>query len=133
MTNSVMMNTMQVNVRRAGALRDFASELKVAQGLARLMDSQFELGSFRFGLDSLVGLLPVVGDAVALGVGLYSIYLARKYNLGRAVVARMTANLLVDFAGGLVPVLGDAFDVFYKANLKNLRILEAAAKRKKLI
>lgn len=127
------METVQVNVHRAGSLRDFATEMKVAQGLAHLLDAQFEVAGVRFGLDSLVGLVPVLGDAVALGVGLYPVYLARKYGLGRAVVARMTANLLVDFVGGAVPLVGDAFDVWYKVHLKNMKLLEAAARRKKLI
>lgn len=127
------MQTVSVNVRRAGDTANFRTELELARSLAKLMDSQFEVGSIRFGLDSLVGLVPVVGDVVSTAVGLYPIVLARRYGLGRTVIARMWANLAVDFVGGLVPVLGDALDVIVKANLKNLALLEAAARKKGLI
>jgi hypothetical protein len=75
----------------------------------------------------------VAGDLIALTVGTYPIYLARKHGLGRTVIARMWANLAVDFVGGLVPIVGDAFDVVYKANLKNLKLLEDAGKHKGLL
>lgn len=112
---------------------DFRQEIALARRLALLMDSQFQIGPVRFGLDSIVGLVPVVGDVVTMLVGVYPIYLARKHGLGRAVIARMWANLAIDFAGGLVPVVGDICDVLLKANLKNLKLLESAARRRRLL
>jgi hypothetical protein len=106
-------------------------ELQQARMLARLLDSQFEVAGIRFGLDALIGLVPVVGDTIAVLVGTYPLYLARKHKLGKTVEWRMIANLAIDYVGGLVPLVGDAFDVGFKANLKNLEILERAVAAKK--
>jgi hypothetical protein len=127
------METVSVNVRRVGETANFRTELEIARTLAKLMDAEFEVGSVKFGLDSLIGLVPVAGDLVSAAIGVYPILLARRYGLGRTVVARMWANLAVDFVGGLVPVVGDALDVVLKSNLKNLALLEAAGKRKGLL
>ena len=127
------METASVNVRRVGDTANFRAELEIARTLAKLMDAQFEVGSVKFGLDSLIGLVPVAGDLVSAAIGIYPILLARRYGLGRTVVARMWANLAVDFVGGLGPVVGDALDVVIKSNLKNLALLEAAGKRKGLL
>ena len=124
------METIAVNVRRKTADGDQRTELeadlKQARLLAKLLDSQFEVAGVRFGLDAIVGLLPVIGDTIAVLVGTYPIYLARKHKLGKTVEFRMMANLTIDYFGGLVPLLGDAFDVAFKANLKNLALLERA-------
>jgi hypothetical protein len=92
------------------------------------LDAQFAIGGIRFGLDALIGLLPVIGDTIGLIAGTYPIHLARKHKLGRTVVLRMWANLAIDYFGGLLPVVGDAFDVGYKANLKNVELLEKTAR-----
>jgi hypothetical protein len=105
-------------------------DLVVAATIAKLMDSQFQLGPVKFGLDSLIGLVPVAGDAASFVIGMYPIYLARKHRLGALLVSRMFLNLGADFITGAVPVVGDVLDVAFKANLKNLRLLQdAAAKR----
>lgn len=110
--------------------RTLEQDLAVARIVAQAMDSQFQLGPIKFGLDALVGLVPVAGDLVSFAVGTYPVYLARKHGLGKLVIARMLANLGIDFIAGSVPLVGDAIDVFVKANLKNLKLLEeAAAKR----
>jgi hypothetical protein len=128
------MNTISVNVRRAGqGVSTFATDLEMARFVATLMDSQFQIGPVKLGLDSIVGLIPVVGDAVSLAAGMYPIHLAKKYNLGKTVIWRMWANLGIDFGIGLVPVLGDVADIGFKANLKNLKLLEDAARKQKLI
>jgi hypothetical protein len=131
------MEPIAVNVRRkaeSGAPRETAdeleSDLQQARILATLMDSQFEFAGVKFGLDSLIGLVPVIGDTLAALVGTYPIYLARKYRLGRTLEMRMWANLAIDYFGGIVPVVGDAFDVAFKANLKNLALLERAVAKK---
>lgn len=125
-------STQQVTAKRLGFGRvsTLEQDIEAARVVARLMDSSFEIGGVKFGLDALIGLIPVAGDAIALGVGLYPILLARKHKLGKLVIARMMGNLGLDFVTGLIPVAGDAFDVLFKANLKNLKLLEdAAAKR----
>jgi hypothetical protein len=124
-----VVETLRVDVRRA-ATSDLETDLEAARLVAQLMDAQFELGKIKFGLDALIGLVPVAGDLVSLGIGMYPIYLARKHNLGRTVILRMWANLATDFAVGLVPLVGDAADVLVKANLKNVALLEHAAGRR---
>ena len=105
-------------------------DLVVARMIARAMDSQFELAGLKFGLDSIIGLVPVVGDAISAAIGLYPIHIARKHKLGKLVILRMLANLGADFVVGSIPVVGDAADVVFKAQLMNIALLEkAAAKR----
>jgi hypothetical protein len=122
-----------VKVRRADGTPSGASleaDLAIARRIATLLDAQFEVGGFRVGLDALLGLIPVAGDLLSLGIGMYPVHLARKHKLGRLVVLRMLGNLAVDFAIGAVPVLGDAADIAFKANLRNFRLLEEAARKR---
>ena len=125
------MSTIAVSVRRVDESQQLEADLKIARWLATLLDAQFDIGGFKFGIDPLVDLVPVVGDVVMTLVGLYPIYLARKHKLGRAVQLRMAMNLGLDFLIGAVPVIGSVFDAAYRANLKNVELLEkAAAKRR---
>lgn len=117
---------MRVRVERAGARSSLEQDLAIARRLAKLMDAKFEVAGLKLGLDSLVGLIPVAGDVVSFGIGMYPVYLARKHGLGKLLVARMLMNLGTDFIVGSVPLVGDVADVFFKANLKNLKLLEDA-------
>ena len=129
------METVTVNVHRAGGAATAAPDLDVdlarARKLATLMDSQFSVAGVKFGLDAIVGLIPVVGDAVTAGASLFPIWVARRHNLGSTVQARMALNVLIDLLPGMIPVVGDLIDVAYKANLKNLKLLERAAERRR--
>jgi hypothetical protein len=124
------MQAIPVDVRRFQSGSDLQSDLERARQLAQLMDAQFSIAGVRFGFDSLIGLIPGVGDAVTLAMGLYPLLVARRHKLGKLVEWRMMMNLGIDFAGGLLPIAGDVFDLFYKANLKNLALLERAAAKK---
>jgi hypothetical protein len=131
------METLNVEVRRAGATGDGArpasdleADLARARWLAKLLDAQFSVAGIEFGLDAIVGLIPVAGDIVTAVAALYPLHIAKKHNLGRTLQARMAWNVLVDFAAGAIPVIGDVVDVAYKANLKNLKLLERAAERR---
>jgi len=79
---------------------------------------------FRFGLNSLIGLPPGAGDAMLTAVSLWIVWEARRLGLPREKIARMLGNVAVEAALGTVPVLGDLFDVIWKANLRNLAIIE---------
>jgi hypothetical protein len=94
--------------------------------LAWLIDGAFRLPGtrFRFGLNSVIGLLPVGGDAVLGAMSLYIIYEAARLGVPRAQLARMAANVGLEVVGGSVPILGDLFDMALKANLRNLAIIE---------
>src|SRR5215471_16587587 len=92
---------------------DLQADLDRARRLACLLDSEFSIGGFRFGLDAVAGLIPVVGDTIGLLAGLYPIHVVRKHNLGKRVEHRMVANLLLDYVGGLLPFVGDLFDAWF--------------------
>jgi hypothetical protein len=94
--------------------------------LAWLVDAAFLLPGtrFRFGLNGLIGLTPAMGDAVLAAVSLYIVYEARALGLPNHKLMRMLANVGVETAAGAVPILGDLFDMTFKANLRNLAIIE---------
>ena len=75
------------------------------------------------GIDALIGAVPVVGDAVSAALSSYIIWEARQLGLPRWKIARMLGNVAIDTAIGAIPVAGDVFDVFFKANMRNLRII----------
>ncbi|MDP5029258.1 MAG: DUF4112 domain-containing protein [Paraglaciecola sp.] len=102
-----------------------ASLLK-AQKLANLLDNAITIPftKFKFGLDFLIGLLPFAGDLVSLLLSLKIVHYAKQLGLPRLVQAQMLKNVALDFIIGLIPFLGDIADVFYRANQKNVRIME---------
>ena len=81
----------------------------------------------RFGLDPVIGLVPIVGDAVAAIVGIWVIAEATRFGIPRIVVARMSVNLLVDLAVGAIPILGDLFDLAFRSNARNLALFRRHA------
>lgn len=106
--------------------RTAQARLKRLRRLAWLIDGAFELPgtSFRFGLNSIIGLLPVGGDVALGGISLYIVYEAARLGIPRPILARMIGNVVLEVAGGSVPILGDVFDMTLKANLRNLKIIE---------
>ncbi|HEX8911964.1 MAG TPA: DUF4112 domain-containing protein [Humisphaera sp.] len=105
-------------------------DVRRVRAFAKLMDSRFEVGGMKLGLDSLIGLIPVIGDTVASLLAFYPLAVARKHGLGKVVQWRMMANITADWAVGLIPVVGDVADVGFKANLMNATLLEKAAAKK---
>ena len=105
---------------------DPAARLARLRKLAWLIDASFGLPGtrFRFGLNSVIGLLPVGGDAVLGALSLYIIYEAAQLGVPRHKLLRMLANVGVEVFGGSIPIFGDLFDIALKANLRNLRIIE---------
>ncbi|MFL5680134.1 MAG: DUF4112 domain-containing protein [Chloroflexota bacterium] len=81
----------------------------------------------RFGLDAVVGLIPVVGDLASAAVGVWVIGEAARFKLPRVVLARMVVNTVVDFLIGLVPIVGDVFDFVLKSNSRNLELFRRHA------
>lgn len=94
--------------------------------VAKLMDSLFAIPGtrIRLGVDSLLGLVPVVGDIASQVVAAYLIWEARQLGVPKFTLWRMVGNTLVDTVVGAVPLVGDAFDVAFRANMKNLRLLQ---------
>jgi hypothetical protein len=98
--------------------------------LEQRLDRQFSLFGVRFGFDGIIGLVPVVGDLITAGFGLYLILEARRLGAGRWTMARMLVNWGVDLGVGAIPVLGDVFDIAWKSNSKNIRLLIADLERR---
>lgn len=91
--------------------------------IATLLDSQFSVLGIRFGIEPIVGLIPVLGDgAMAVWSG-YLVLEAARNGASKGDVAKMVVNVALDATIGSVPVIGSIFDVLYKANKRNVRIL----------
>jgi hypothetical protein len=95
------------------------------EALGNLLDMAFIVPgtNVRYGIDGLIGLVPVVGDIITTAIALWVVREARALGAPRYLVARMLANVAIDGAVGAVPLIGDAFDVAFKANVRNIRLL----------
>lgn len=95
------------------------------ESLAKLMDAQFRVPgtSIRFGLDALVGLIPGIGDFSTFLVSGYMVSILAKNGASGFVLARMVWNIVLDALAGSIPLLGDIFDVAFKANQRNLQLM----------
>lgn len=93
--------------------------------IARLMDTAVRLPliGVRIGADSVLGLIPAVGDVAASLIGLYLINEARHLGVPNHKLARMAVNLGIDAAGGTVPLIGDLFDIYFKSHRRNVGII----------
>lgn len=78
---------------------------------------------FRVGLEPIIGLVPVLGDLAGLIMSFYVLLEAQRAGASAQVKQRMVRNILIDFFGGLVPIVGDAFDFAWKANVRNTQLL----------
>lgn len=101
-------------------------ELAKLKALSQLMDNAFTIPGtkIRFGLDSLIGVVPVLGDTLGLLISGYIVSVANRIGVPWHVKARMTWNIFVDWLIGVIPFMGDLFDVAWKANVKNVALLE---------
>lgn len=97
------------------------------RGLGRLLDGAIEIPGtrIRVGLDPLIGLVPVVGDWIGGVLAGYIVIRAAGLGASGATLLRMLGNLAIDALVGTVPVLGDIFDLTFRANERNLRLLDA--------
>ena len=93
--------------------------------LAKLLDVAFVVPGtkIRYGIDGLIGLIPIVGDIITTAISLWVVREARALGAPWHITARMLGNVAVDGVVGLVPVAGDAFDVMFRANVRNVRLL----------
>jgi hypothetical protein len=92
--------------------------------ITRLLDDGFAIGPFRFGLDPIIGLLPVVGDALPTIFSVYLFAIALQAGATPGTLLRMALNILIDWLFGSIPIIGDIFDIFFKASSRNLRLLK---------
>lgn len=108
------------------ALPAYPKGLRRMQSLAKLMDSQFRLPGtkFRFGLDAIIGLIPGGGDLSTFAVSGYLIWVMAHNGVSGFVLARMVLNVLVDSFLGMIPIIGDLFDFAFKANMRNVKLMQ---------
>lgn len=102
-------------------------DIEELKSLAIWMDSRFKIPgtSIRFGLDSLLGLIPGIGDTVTFATTLYLIGVARSHGVPLYIIVKMIWNGLIDWLIGLIPLVGDIFDVGWKSNQKNVALIIA--------
>ncbi|MBE7212663.1 MAG: DUF4112 domain-containing protein [Gluconacetobacter diazotrophicus] len=103
-----------------------ARRLKRIRRLAWLLDAAVRLPGtrFRFGLNSVLGLTPAAGDAAMTAISLYIVWEAFQLGLPAAQLGRMLGNVAVEAVAGAVPVAGDLFDVTFKANMRNIALID---------
>jgi Domain of unknown function (DUF4112) len=96
------------------------------EALANLLDVAFILPgtNIRYGIDGLIGLIPVIGDLITTAISLWLVREARALGAPWHITARMLANVAIDGAVGMVPLAGDAFDIMFRANVRNVRMLK---------
>ena len=108
-----------------------AGDAERVRSLARVLDSAIRIPgtNIRFGLDSVVGLIPGVGDLTGAALSGYIVLTAARMGVPSAVLGRMLLNLGLDTLVGTVPLLGDLFDVGFRANTRNAALLDRYLER----
>lgn len=106
-------------------------ELEELERFAALLDAQIGIPGtrFRVGLDGLLGLVPGIGDGAGALLSLIIVVKARTLGAPTGLVLRMLANVVIDSAIGAIPLAGDLFDLFYKSNRRNVRLLRRHLER----
>ena len=111
----------------ANPFANLSREQRLARldAVAKLLDIAFILPgtNIRYGIDGIIGLIPVVGDLIATALSLWLVREARALGAPWHITARMLGNVAVQGVVGAVPVAGDAFDVLFRANVRNVRML----------
>ncbi|MCQ8276849.1 DUF4112 domain-containing protein [Acetobacteraceae bacterium KSS8] len=113
--------------RPALSARERTRRLNRIKKLAWLLDAAVRLPGtrFRFGLGAVVGLTPAAGDAAMTAISLYIVYEAYRLGLPTKTIVRMLGNVGIEALAGSVPVVGDVFDAGFKANLRNIMLIDA--------
>jgi hypothetical protein len=93
--------------------------------LSKLLDNSIPLpGGYRIGLDPIIGLVPAVGDFFASLLSVWIIFDASRLGLQKRILARMALNVIIESMAGAIPILGDLFDAAWKANARNMQLVE---------
>lgn len=104
-----------------------SENLKWVDYMVHLMDNQFRLPgtNFRFGLDPLLGFVPVAGDLASFGMSAVLVLTMARHGASGKLVALMLVNIALDALIGSIPLIGNIFDFAFKANQRNVRLLRA--------
>ncbi|WP_437204959.1 DUF4112 domain-containing protein [Planctomicrobium sp. SH664] len=115
-----------VLLERGERVVDEQAVLERIRMLVDFLDNRFVVPGtgIRFGWDGVIGLIPGIGDVLTTAIAAYIVYLCRELGVPKHVQLRMVANVFVDLGVGAVPIVGDLLDVTWRANVKNLRLLE---------
>ena len=115
-----------MDVRAGGDGGRGARQLERLRAIARLFDQAFPLPGtrYRFGIDALFGLVPGLGDLAGAVVAAYALHVARTLRVPVAIQLHMLGNIAVDALVGSIPLIGDLFDFVFKAQTRNLALLE---------
>lgn len=107
------------------SLNDSRARLQRLRQMAWMLDNSIPLpGGFRIGLDAIIGLIPGIGDAIGALFSAFILNEARQLGAPRSVLLRMSGNVLIETIIGAIPFIGDLFDMGFKANMRNIALLE---------
>jgi len=122
---------MTLNIRKPQTRTQLESRISEVDKLSQLLDNKFTVPGTKigFGYDSILGLVPVVGDTISLGISTYILGIAYNCGVRKRTLVRMGGNMAYDYVIGLIPLVGDLLDVANKSNLKNAKILKSALER----
>ncbi len=101
-----------------------ASDIAFAKRIVTVMDLKFRVFGIKFGIDPLLDIIPGFGNIISLGVSCYLFWIAYRLRVPFHVYIRMLWNICVDYLFGVVPYIGIVMDLFFRANVKNLSLLE---------
>ncbi len=129
---------MAMRIEKRGILglsRKEHTQVEIEEGLDNLshyLDGLFRIPGtgWRFGLDSLIGLIPNVGDTITSFASFYILLAGVRYGVPKITLLRMAFNIGLDYLVGMVPFVGDAFDFFWKSNQQNMDLIRTRAKGK---
>ena len=101
-------------------------EFALIDSISRLMDNQFRIPftQTRFGVDFLIGLIPGIGDWLSFGISSTLVFAMMRRGVGVGMLFKMLGNISLDAVIGLIPIVGDLFDLHYKANRRNVALLK---------
>jgi hypothetical protein len=107
------------------SVADDEARLRRLEALADLLDARFRVPGtgWRFGLDSIVGLVPGIGDAATAALALWVLWQSHRLGASKSVLTRMAGNVALDTVFGSVPLVGDIFDATFKSNRRNVALL----------
>lgn len=113
----------------------FEERLKRLRTLSERLDESFKIPGtkYKIGIDPIIGLIPVGGDLIGGILSTYIMYSGMKMGASPKIITQMAVNIVIEFAVGSIPIIGDLFDFFWKANKKNMELIEEVTLEKKRI
>ncbi len=115
---------MLFNLIKVSPVLDKEKHFDIVTKVTKLLDTEFKIWNFKFGVDPIIGLIPGLGDIVTSIISCYIIFVAIIYKIPPFKIVRMVFNIIFDLIIGSVPLFGDIFDFVMKPNVMNLKILQ---------